>query len=198
VEIRELAADDEIATFCSDNDALDAWFKTRARDNRRRGFGTTFVALEADVVLGFVSTSATSIERARVKRGRGPDSWSALLIARMAVSKEHQRRGIGKRLIAHAFIVADAQYKLSGCAALIVDAKPAAAEFYRQFGFRDLLVLESDPAPTATSPIRMFIPIATVQEAIKDAERDVPAERASTIADATCDAPPAHAPRTSG
>jgi len=51
----------------------------------------------------------------------------------------------------------------------IVDAKPSAAEFYRQFGFEDLLVLESDPAPTEASPIRMFIPIATVHEAIADA-----------------------------
>lgn len=180
MEIRELAADDEIAAFCSGNEALDAWFKTRARDNRRRGFGTTYIAVEASVVLGFVSTTATSIERARVKRGQGPDWWSALLIARMAVSRKHQRRGIGKRLIVHAFVVADAQYKLSGCAAVIVDAKPSAAEFYRQFGFKNLLVLESDPAPTETSPIRMFIPIATVHEAIAEAEREVPAALAST------------------
>jgi GNAT superfamily N-acetyltransferase len=176
--MRELAADDDIAAFCSGNDALDTWFKTRARDNRRRGFGTTHVAIEGGVVIGFVSTAATSIERIRVKRGQGPDSWSALLISRMAVSREHQRRGIGKRLIAHAFVVADAQYKLSGCAAVIVDAKPSAAEFYRQLGFKDLLVLKSDPAPTETSPIRMFIPIATVLEAIADAARGVPPAQA--------------------
>jgi GNAT superfamily N-acetyltransferase len=180
VEIRELAADDEIATFCSGNDALDAWFKTHARDNRRRGFGTTYIAVEAGVVLGFVSTTATSIERARVKRGQGPDWWSALLIARMAVSREHQRRGIGKRLIVHAFVVADAQYKLSGCAAVIVDAKPDVAEFYRQFGFKDLLVLERDPTPTETSPIRMFLPIATVREAIAAAAREMPAAQVPT------------------
>lgn len=60
MEIRELAADDEIAAFCSGNDALDAWFKTRALDNRRRGFGPTYVAVEVGVVLGFVSTTATS------------------------------------------------------------------------------------------------------------------------------------------
>lgn len=117
-----------------------------------------------------------------MKRGQGPALWSALLIARMAVSSEHQRRGIGKRLIAHAFVVADAQYKLSGCAAVIVDAKPSAVEFYRQFGFENLLVLKSDPAPTETSPIRMFIPIATVHEAIADAAREVPAGQASTTA----------------
>ena len=72
-------------------------------------------------------------------------------------------------------VVADAQYKLSGCAAVIVDAKPSAVEFYRQFGFKDLLVLKSDPAPTETSPIRMFIPIATVHAAIAEAAREEPA-----------------------
>lgn len=180
MEIRELAAGDEIAAFCSGNDALDAWFKAHARDNRRRGFGTTYVAVEAGVVLGFVSTTATSIERARVKRGQGPDQWPALLIARMAVSRDHQGRGIGKRLIAHAFVVADAQYELSGCAAVIVDAKPSAVEFYRQFGFKDLLVLQSDLPPTETSPIRMFIPIATVREAIEDAAREMPAQVSAT------------------
>jgi predicted N-acetyltransferase YhbS len=181
VEIRELVADDEIAAFCSGNDALDTWFKTRARDNRRRGFGTTHIAVEANVVLGYVSTTATSIERARVKRGQGPDSWSALLIARMAVSHDHQRRGIGKRLIVHAFAIADAQYKLSGCAAVIVDAKPSALEFYRQFGFKDLLVLEGDPKPTDTSPTRMFLPIATVHAAIAEATDESPAAGQATI-----------------
>lgn len=81
----------------------------------------------------------------------------------------------------HAFVVADAQYKLSWCAAVIVDAKRPAAEFYRQFGFRDLLVLESDPALTETSPIGMFIPIATVHEAIAEAAREVPEGQASTM-----------------
>jgi predicted N-acetyltransferase YhbS len=180
VEIRELSADDEIAAFSSGNDALDAWFKTRAHDNRRRGFGTTYIAVEGGVVLGFISTSATSIERARVKRGQGPDLWAALLIARMAVSIEHQGRGIGKRLIAHAFVIADAQYKLSGCAAVIVDAKPSAVGFYRQFGFKDLLVLKGDPLPTETSPTRMYIPIATVLEAIADAVHEEPIAQAPT------------------
>jgi GNAT superfamily N-acetyltransferase len=169
MDIRELTEGDNIAAFTCGNGHLDGWIKTHARDNRRRGFCTTYVAVENGTVVGFVATSATSVERARVKRGRGPETWPAMLIARMGVAMSRQHGGIGKRLIAHAFNVAAAQYRLSGCAAVIVDAKPEAEAFYRQFGFDDLLVLERDPARTESSAIRLYLPIATVQEAIDDA-----------------------------
>ena len=171
MDIRELTKGDNLAAFTCGNDHLDTWLKTHAHKNAERGFGKTYVVIEGGAVLGFVATSATSIERARVKRGQGPDKWPAILIARMGVSKAQQGRGLGKRLIAHAFVVADAQYKVSGCAAVIVAAKPEAETFYRQFGFENLLVLESDTARTEDSPILLYLPIATVHAAIADATR---------------------------
>lgn len=175
MDIRELAADDDLAAFHSGTDALDTWLRTRALENRRRGFGTTYVAVEGSAVLGFVSTSAAEIERARVKRGQGPERWSALLIGRMAVSKDHHKRGIGKRLMAHAFAVADAQYRLSGCAAVVVDAKPESVDYYRQFGFKDLLVLPSDQPKPDAATIKMYVPIKTVHDAIGSATSDTAA-----------------------
>lgn len=172
MHIHELTEDDDLAAFTCGNDHLDGWLKTHARKNAQRGFGKTYVAVEDGAVLGFVATSATAIERARVKRGQGPDKWPAMLIARMGVSKAQQGRGLGKRLIAHAFVVADAQYRVSGCAAVIVAAKPGAETFYRQFGFENLLALESDTASTEDSPILMYLPIATVHAAIADATRE--------------------------
>jgi len=62
----------------------------------------------------------------------------------------------------------------------VAQAQDLDTEFYRQFGFKDLLVLENDPAPTETSPIRMFIPIATVREAIEDAAREMLAKVPTT------------------
>lgn len=172
MEIKELTEDDHLGVFTCGNEHLDEWLKKHAYKNGVRGFSKTYVAVERGVVLGFVATSATSIERARVKRGQGPERWPAMLIARMGVLKGRQRKGIGKRLIAHAFVVADAQYKMSGCAAVIVDAKPEAVGFYRQYEFEDLLVLENDPPRTDASPILMYLPIATVHAAIADATRE--------------------------
>jgi predicted N-acetyltransferase YhbS len=169
MDIRELTEGDDLAAFTCGNDHLDKWLKTNAYKNAQRGFSKTYVAIENGEVVGFVATSATSVERDRVKRGQGPEKWPAMLIARMGVSKTQHGKGLGKRLVAHAFVVADAQYKVSGCAAVIVAAKPSAETFYRQFGFEDLLVLDSDTRRAEDSPIMLYLPIATVHEAITDA-----------------------------
>ena len=69
MKIKELAADDELAAFCSDDDRLDEWLKKHAIKNQERGFGTTYLALDNDgSIVGFVSTSAASVERARQAR----------------------------------------------------------------------------------------------------------------------------------
>src|SRR5262245_14125060 len=121
--IKELADDDDLAAFYSGNNALDDWLKKHALKNQARGFGTTYLAVDDHgTIVGFVATSAATVERARVKRGQGPDRWPAVLIGRMAVANDRKRQGIGKCLMLHAFVVADAQYRLSGCAAVIVDA----------------------------------------------------------------------------
>ncbi len=182
MDIRELTKDDDLAAFTCGNDHLDEWLKKHAHKNAQRGFSKTYVAVESDAVIGFVATSATSIERARVKRGQGPDKWPAMLIARMGVSKEHQGKGIGKRLIAHAFVVADAQYKVSGCAAVIVDAKPGVDGFYRQYGFEELISLPSDPPKSEASPTLLYMPIATVHEAIADATKEEPTPPPAAVA----------------
>ena len=106
MKIKALAAQDDLAAFCSGNDRLDEWLKRHAIKNQERGFGPTYLALDGEgTIVGFVSTSAALVERARIKRGQGPERWPALLIGRMAVSKQHQQGGIGKRLLLHAFVV---------------------------------------------------------------------------------------------
>lgn len=163
-----LTAEDDLGHFDSGESVLDDWLKRHALKNQEKGHGTTHVAVDDNnVVVGFVSTHAASVERARVKRGQGPDRWSALLIGRMAVHKDHHRQGIGRQLMAHAFLIADAQYKLSGCAALIVDAKPNAVSYYVQYGFKKLLVLPDDAPQTDQSATKMYLAIQTVRQAIE-------------------------------
>ena len=55
---------------------------------------------------------------------------------------------------------------ISGCAAVVVDAKPGAVSFYEQFGFAPLEVIEgqSQARPAATA---MFLPLREIAGAIK-------------------------------
>ena len=53
-----------------------------------------------------------------------------------------------------------------GCIGLVVDAKPAAVSFYRQFGFVPLEVMEGH-SPARPQRTAMFLPLSEIEAASK-------------------------------
>ena len=62
----------------------------------------------------------------------------ALRIARLAVSKDSQGKGIGRWLLAQAFIKAVQVADVTGLYFIIVDAKESSKSFYEHYGFQKL------------------------------------------------------------
>ena len=59
----------------------------------------------------------------------------ALRIARLAVDKELERKGVGKWLLAQAFIKIIQVADVTGIYFIIVDAKETSKSFYEHYGF---------------------------------------------------------------
>jgi GNAT superfamily N-acetyltransferase len=72
----------------------------------------------------------------RVAKGLGNYPVPVIVLARLAVDRSEQRKGLGKALLKDALIRCMQAADIIGCRAILVHAKDeAAGEFYRRFGF---------------------------------------------------------------
>lgn len=129
--------------------------------------GTTYVAVDDGVIVGFATVAACSIEVAEVPRrlARRLPTYPipALRLARMAVAADRQRGGIGTLLMKAVFLIARDQARRAGCAFVVVDAKHGAEAFYERYGLEAIPIeageLEAKPTPTP-----MFLELGAIPE----------------------------------
>jgi GNAT superfamily N-acetyltransferase len=169
MEIRALRSNDDRSTFQCGDEALDRFFHRYAGQNQfRHHLGVTYVAVEGDRILGFATVSPRHIEieglpeRAGKRLPRYP--VPILGLARLAVDRSAQSMGLGTQLLRFVLEMATKMSDELGCAGVVVDAKPAAVEFYAKYGFVPLDPLEgrSDARPLPTA---MWLPIQAIEAA---------------------------------
>ena len=141
VGIRRLEASDDRDRFCSGHPDLDRFFQRFAGQNQfRHHVGVTYIAVEDDAILGFVTVSPSEIEidalpadrRRRLPRYPLP----TLRLARLAVAQSAQGRGIGQALLRFALTLARRMADEIGCVGVVVDAKPEAQTLLSSLWFR--------------------------------------------------------------
>ena len=163
--IRRLEKTDRRDEFSSGDSRLDDFFRKFARQHQDRHLSTTYVAVDDGVISGFVTVVGSELEPTKVSeevRKRWPRGGVPVLrLARMAVAKEHQGKGIGKRLLAHVFMLAHEQADRSGCVGVVVDAKPDAVSFYKPYGFEELPLVEGK-LPDESVPTPMYLEIGSI------------------------------------
>ena len=166
VTIRRLEPGDDRDRFCSGHPDLDRFFHRFAGQNQfRHHVGVTYIAVEDDAILGFVTVSPSEIEidalpadrRRRLPRYPLP----TLRLARLAVAQSAQGRGIGQAVLRFALTLARRMADEIGCVGVVVDAKPEAQTFYLRYGFESISAIEGvlldRPEPTP-----MFLPLSAI------------------------------------
>ena len=166
IEVRPLRLHDRRDQFASGDIDLDRFFQKFAGQNQfRLHIGTTYVAVDADEIVGFITLSATSIVIAdlpQALRKRLPNyPLPALRLARLAVAKDVHGQGIGKRLLRATFDLAHEMAERIGCVGVVVDAKPDAIEFYQRYGFQFLEVTRGTLGDRPV-PQMMFLPLGSI------------------------------------
>jgi GNAT superfamily N-acetyltransferase len=107
---------------------------------------STYVAFQDDQAIGYVALLPDALnlsagERRKVKTGSVKMSGNdhpivpALKVARLAVSKDHQRQGVGEYLLRFALFTALDISGVAGCRFLTLDALPNRVEYYQKRGF---------------------------------------------------------------
>ena len=132
-----------VADFDCGVPALNTFLARHALANHQAGAARTYVAPTGNTVAGYYSLAASQILHAgaplRLKKGLVAHPIPVVLLARLAVDRRWQGRGLGRGLLKDAILRALQAADAIGIRALLVHAKDDQARaYYERFGFESL------------------------------------------------------------
>ena len=131
---------------------LNRWLIKHALQNQSSHAAQTYVGLVDGVVTGYYTLAVGQVEYAdapeRLQKDLARHPVPIMLLARLAVHVQWQKRGVGRALLKDAVLRTLQAADLAGIRALAVHAKDdAARRYYEQFDF----------LPFPTDPLHLFV-----------------------------------------
>ena len=171
IQFRALKSKDDRTAFCSGNIELDRFFQRYAGQNQfRHHIGITYILSTRNKIVGFITVSAGEIaveDLPSQARHRLPEyPLPVMRIARLAIDKQFQGLGLGKKILRYGFQLALEMKSHYGCVGIIVDAKQESMSFYSKLGFLPLEILAGELGDRP-QPKPMLLLIKTIEQATK-------------------------------
>jgi len=150
--VRKLAATDQVDGFDCGQAALNQFLQRYALVNPKANSAQTYVCCQGDVVVGFYSLVVGSADPqaapSRVMKGLARHPVPVMILARLAVDKQHQRKSLGKALLKDALLRTAQAADIAGIRSLLVHAKDDIAQrWYESWEFE----------PSPTDPYHLFL-----------------------------------------
>jgi GNAT superfamily N-acetyltransferase len=161
-QITKLSGRHIVAEFDCGAEALNSYLVRFALANQNAGGASTYVAAVGDVVAGYFSLATAQIEYAaapeRLRKGLARHPIPVILLARLAVNRGWQGKGLGAALLLDALRRTLNAAEIVGVRAIMVHAKDEAARrFYEHFNF--------DPSPI--EPLHLFLLVKEIARLVK-------------------------------
>jgi len=140
-QVEKLTAAHRSKTFKSGKHPLDLFLKRHALKNQEADSSQTYVVHRHGSVAGYYSLTVGSVDRRDCPPGiiaeMPPDyPIPVILLARLAVDRTEQGRGLGGALLKDAFYRVASAAEIVGARAILVDAIDAEGKaFYEHFNF---------------------------------------------------------------
>jgi GNAT superfamily N-acetyltransferase len=159
-----LAEYHRLDSFSCGEDSLDEWLRRRARANQASGASRTYVVCQADLAIGYyaLASGAITVENApgRFRRNM-PDPIPVAVLARLAVDRNWQGKGIGRALFRDAAYRVARAADVIGIRGIVVHAiSDEARSFYIALGF--------DPGPR--EPTTLMVTLQDVRAVLAGRE----------------------------
>lgn len=150
--VRKLAAADAVDAFDCGQLVLNQFLQRYALINQRANSAQTYVCCKGGQVVGFYSLVVGSVEPgdapARVMKGLARHPVPVMILARLAVDRMHQGKGLGRALLKDALLRTLQAADIAGIRTVLVHAKDEAArQWYESWEF------EASP----TDPFHLFL-----------------------------------------
>lgn len=157
-----LSEQHDIGDFTSGEPTLDDWLRRRARANQVSGATRTYVVCEGHRVVGYYALAsgvvAVEIATGRFRRNM-PSPIPVAVLARLAVDRERQGRGIGRALFRDAALRVAQAADAIGIRGLLVHAlSDEAKKFYLALGF--------DPSPR--EPMTLMVTLSDIRAVLQE------------------------------
>ena len=155
-----LATHHKLEGFDSGVPSLDHWLRRRAARNQASGATRTFVVCESDIVVAYYALATSAVAPAAAPgrfRRNMPDPIPVVVLARLAVARPYQNRGLGRALFQDAARRVIHAAETIGIRGLLVHAiSNEAKAFYLRLGL--------DQSPL--DPMTLMTTVADLQAAL--------------------------------
>lgn len=161
-ELAKLARSHVVDPFDCGAESLNSYLKRYALGNQSAGAAQSYVATVGERVVGYYSLSAASVEYAdapeRLRKGLARHPVPVMLLARLAIDRSWQGRGLGAALLLDALRRTLTAADILGIRAILAHTKDEAARaFYEHFDF--------DPSPI--EPLHLFLLLKEIARLLK-------------------------------
>lgn len=161
-EIEKLRREHDLSRFDCGNATLTIWLQKFAWTNQQADSAKTYVALTGARVVGYYALTTGSVHKhespERIAKGLASHPIGVVLLARLAVDRTQQGKGLGKALLFDALKRVEEAADIVGVRAVLVHAiDDAARQFYEHFNF--------DPSPV--DPFQLMLLLKDLRKALK-------------------------------
>lgn len=158
----KLTKDHDLSWFDCGKASLNDWLKRFALVNQQSDAARTYVFHRGGRVVTYYSLTAGSVRKeestARVAMGLASHPIGVILLARLAVDRGEQGKGLGKALLIDALTRSLEAADAIGARAILVHAiDEEAAAFYTRFGFE----------PSPVSPNQLMLLMKNLRASLK-------------------------------
>jgi GNAT superfamily N-acetyltransferase len=160
--IDKLGRGHDLSGFDCGNPTLNVWLQRYAWTNQQADSARTYVALEGDRVVGYYALTTGSVHKhespQRIAKGLANHPIGIVLLARLAVDRTQQGRGLGKALLLDALTRIQEAAEIVAVRAVMIHAIDVAARrFYEHFEFE----------PSPLDPFQLLLLLKDVRKAVE-------------------------------
>ena len=147
--VRKLATSDIVDSFDCGQTPLNQYLQRFALTNQKASSAQTYVCCADGVVVGFYSLAVGSVNpenaAARVIKGMARHPVPVMILARLAVDRNHQRAGLGRALLKDALLRTAQASDIAGIRALLVHGKDETArQWYLNWEFEPSIKMSAE------------------------------------------------------
>jgi GNAT superfamily N-acetyltransferase len=162
LKIEKLRREHILEGFDCGKEPLNRFLIRNALQSQQSNASQTYVAVEAGRIIGYhtLAVGEVSYDEAseRLKKGLARHPVPVMILARLAVSRNCQGRGVGPALLKDALLRTLQAADIAGIRAFVVHAKDGEARaFYEHFDF----------IPSPTDPMHLFLLLKDIRAQMK-------------------------------